>query len=51
MNPRRQVTACSDAGAQAKMLEPIAFASKMARRIWVMLTQQEDYREQTLAAA
>ena len=34
-----------------KMLVAIALANKMARRIWAMLTKQEDYREQVLPAA
>lgn len=33
-----------------KMLVAIALANKMARRIWAMLTKQEDYREQALPA-
>ncbi len=34
-----------------KMLVAVALANKMARRIWAMLTKQEDYREQALSAA
>ncbi|MFK3781808.1 IS110 family transposase [Agrobacterium sp. NPDC089420] len=34
-----------------KMLVAIALANKMARRIWAMLTKQEDYREQALSVA
>ena len=34
-----------------KMLVAIALANKMARKIWAMLTKQEDYREQVLQAA
>lgn len=33
-----------------KMLVAIALANKMARKIWAMLTKQEDYREQALSA-
>lgn len=33
-----------------KMLVAIALANKMARKIWAMLTKQEDYREQALPA-
>ncbi len=34
-----------------KMLVAVALANKMARRIWAMLTKQEDYREQALTGA
>ncbi len=34
-----------------KMLVASAMANKMARRIWAMLTKQEDYREQALPTA
>ena len=34
-----------------RMLVAIAMANKMARRIWAMLTKQEDYRDPALAVA
>ncbi len=34
-----------------RMLVAIALANKMARKIWAMLTKQEDYRNPTLAVA
>ena len=34
-----------------RMLVAIALANKMARRIWAMLTKEEDYRDPVLAAA
>jgi transposase len=34
-----------------RMLVAIALANKMARKIWAMLTKQEDYRNPAMAAA
>jgi hypothetical protein len=34
-----------------RMLVAIALANKMARKIWAMLTKQEDYRNPVLAVA
>ncbi|MBB4189685.1 hypothetical protein GGE07_006382 [Sinorhizobium terangae] len=33
------------------MLVAIALANKMARKIWAMLTKQEDFRDPSLAVA
>jgi hypothetical protein len=34
-----------------RMLVAIALANKMARKIWAMLTKQEDYRDPALVMA
>ena len=38
-------------GKKPRMLVAIALANKMARTIWAMLTKQQDFRNQALAAA
>jgi transposase len=38
-------------GKKPRMLVAIALANKMARRVWAMLTKQEDYRDPVMVAA
>ena len=41
----------SDLARKPRMLVAIALANKMARKIWAMLTKQEEYRDPVVAVA